>query len=222
VRPIHPPGRPNPWVEGETAAYHITHVENLASIVACGQLYCDNECSGAERNPVEIAYPDLKARRAGQAVEVAAGGTLADYVPFYFAPRSPMLYAISTGWVRGYNGPQEDILHLVCAVDELAEPGRFVITTRHPLAPLAEQRVDLDALDELDWPLMNATYWNDTDPDGDRKSRRQAEFLVHRSVPIEAIRLVGAMTKTAAARAVTLLDAMAHPPSVGVRKGWYY
>lgn len=153
---------------------------------------------------------------------MGAGGTLADYVPFYFAPRSPMLYAISTGWVDGYAGPQEDILHLVCSVDELAKPGRFVITTRHPIAPLAEQRVDLGVLDELDWPLMNAAYWNDTDADGDRKSRRQAEFLVHRYVSVQAIRLVGAMTKTAAERAAALLDAMPHPPPVVVRKGWYY
>ena len=37
--PTKPTGRPHPWVEGETPAYHITHVENLASIVDCGHLY---------------------------------------------------------------------------------------------------------------------------------------------------------------------------------------
>ncbi len=219
---MHPPGRPQPWVAGETAAYHITHIENLASIVACRRLYCDNDCSGAQREPVGIAHFDLKERRARKRIEVGAGGTLADYVPFYLAPRSPMLYAIATGYVSGYDGSQEDVLHLVCSIDELARPGRFVITNRHPMAALAQQYTDLDVLDELDWPLMNAIYWNDTDKDGDRKSRRQAEFLVHRSVPIEAIRLVGAMTRRAAERAISLLDAMPNPPPVVVRKGWYY
>jgi hypothetical protein len=133
-----------------------------------------------------------------------------------------MLYAISTGWVSGYHGSQEDILHLVCSVEELAKPGRFVITNRHPIAALATQHAELDALGELDWPLMRARYWNDTNADGDRKSRRQAEFLVHRSVPIEAIRLVGAMTEGVAERAAALLAAMPHPPPVVVRRAWYH
>jgi hypothetical protein len=69
---------------------------------------------------------------------------------------------------------------------------------------------------------MNAVYWHDTDEDGDRKFRRQAEFLVHERVPIEAIRLVGTMTEKVAERATTLLAAMPSPPPVTVRKGWYY
>jgi hypothetical protein len=219
---MHPPGKPSPWVEGETAAYHITHVENLASIIACGQIDCDNGCAVAERNPIGIAHTNLKAQRARTDVVVAAGGTLADYVPFYYAPRSPMLAAIWYGNVPDYDGAQDDIVHLVCSVDELAEPGRFAIVNRHPINPLAEQSHDLDALDFLDWPIMTAKYWADRDADGDRKYRRQAEFLVYERVPVEAIKLVGAMTREVADRAVRLLAPLANPPAVIVRKGWYY
>lgn len=219
---MHPPGRPNPWVEGETAAYHITHVENLASIVKCGGLDCDRGCVEAGIEPIGIAYSSLKGQRARTEVTVAAGGTLADYVPFYYGPRSPMLYTIWRGNVTEYDGSQEEIVHLVCAVEALAECGRFVITNRHPITALAEQFTDLAALDDLDWPLMNAKYWRDTDEDGDRKYRRQAEFLVHGHVPVEAIRLVGAMTREAAARAAKLLAGMPNPPPVIVRRGWYY
>jgi hypothetical protein len=219
---MHPPGRPRPWVEGETAAYHITHVENLASIVECGGLDCDNGCAEAGIEPVSIAYSSLKAQRARTEVTVAARGTLADYVPFYYGPRSPMLYTIWRGNVTEYDGTQEEIVHLVCSVEAMAEPERFVITDRHPITPLAEQFDGLDVLDELDWPLMNATYWHDTDRDGDRKFRRQAEFLVYRRVPIEAVRLVGTMTRVVAERTATLLAALPNPPPVVVRKGWYY
>jgi ssDNA thymidine ADP-ribosyltransferase, DarT len=221
-RPKHPPGRPKPWTEGELAAYHITHVDNLASIVACGELSCDRRCAAAERNPIGIAHTDLKEKRARKAVAVAAGGTLADYVPFYYAPRSPMLYSIATGWVAEYGGSQEEILHLVCSVDELAKSRRFVITDRHPITPLAEQSDDLDALDELDWGLMRAQYWSDTDEDGERKFRRQAEFLVYRSVPVTSIRLVGAMTRETASRAAESLSTLPDPPPVIVRRNWYY
>jgi hypothetical protein len=222
LRPPHPPGKPSPWVEGETAAFHITHVENLVSIVAGGGLDCDNGCAESGIEPISIAYANLKEQRARTAVTAAAGGTLADYVPFYYGPRSPMLYAIQRGNVMEYEGLEEEIVHLVCSVDTLAEPGRFVITNRHPITALAEQFDDLAALDDLDWPLLKATMWRDTDQDGDRKFRRQAEFLVHRRVPVEAIRLVGAMTEKVAERATTLLASLPNPPTVFVRKGWYY
>lgn len=33
---------------------------------------------------------------------------------------------------------------------------------------------------------MRSDYWNDTNEDMNRKSRRQAEFLVHHHVPLSA------------------------------------
>jgi|GEM_PF-892746 len=222
VLPSKPIGGPRPWAEGGTAAYHITHVENLASIVACGQIECDNDCAEAARNPIGIAHTDLKEQRARTSVTVAAGGTLADYVPFYFAPRSPMLISIHRGYVEQYDGGQDAIVHLVCSVQGLAKLGRFAVINRHPITALAEQFDDLAALADLDWTIMRAKYWSDTDEDGDRKFRRQAEFLVHRSVPIEAIKLVGAATDAVAHRAATLLEGMPDPPPVIVRRDWYY
>jgi ssDNA thymidine ADP-ribosyltransferase, DarT len=106
---MEPPGRPRPWVKGETAVYHITYIENLASIVRAGQLDCDNGCVAAAIEPVSIAYSSLKEQRARTEVTVASGGTLADYVPFYYAPRSPMLYTIWRGNVIEYAGSQDDI-----------------------------------------------------------------------------------------------------------------
>jgi len=222
VPPSKPICGPRPWVAGDTAAYHITHVENLASIIACGKIECDNDCAQAARNPVSIAHTHLKEQRARTTVTVAAGGTLADYVPFYFAPRSPMLISIHRGYVDQYDGGQDAIVHLVCSVQELANAGRFAVINRHPITPLAEQFDDLAALAGLDWTIMRAKYWSDTDEDGDRKFRRQAEFLVHRSVPIEAIKLVGAATDPIAQQATTLLAGIPDPPPVTVRRDWYY
>lgn len=76
-----------------TDIYHITHISNLPSIIQHGGLYCDNLIPQRNLHPQGIAHQHIKERRARRIVNVAAGGTLADYVPFYFAPRSPMLYA---------------------------------------------------------------------------------------------------------------------------------
>lgn len=49
-------------------------------------------------NFVTIGNPDLIDKRARRAVPLPPGGTLSDYVPFYFTPKSPMLLNIKTGF----------------------------------------------------------------------------------------------------------------------------
>lgn len=53
-----------------------------------------------------IAHQNIQDRRAYRQVPFDPGGVLHDYVPFYFAPRSPMLYTISRGNVVGYEQGQ--------------------------------------------------------------------------------------------------------------------
>lgn len=206
---------------GEVPAYHITHVDNLASIVRSGEICSDNACVENGHTRVSIAYTDLKEQRARVAVESARGGTLADYVPFYYAPRSPMLYVSHTDYVPEYSGGQEPIVHLVFCLQELAS-NCFAITDGHPISPLSQQFASLDGLEAIDWAIMHENFWADTDEDGDRKRRRQAEFLVHGSVPVLSIKLIGVMTKDIEKRAVTALANLADPPPIIVREGWYY
>ena len=217
-----PGERPDPWSDGTTAVYHITHVDNLASLAADGCLYCDTTCAELDRRPVSIAYTDLKARRARFVVGVAAGGTLADYVPFYYAPRSPMLYVISRGGVEGYAGGQVEVVHLVFRLEDIAAPGRFVITDGHAATPMSTQFDELGGLDAIDWDIMRDRYWSDTDEDGDRKRRRQAEFLVQGYVPLSALNLVITMTDEVAERAREALSTLENPPIVRVHPRWYY
>src|SRR3990172_7250353 len=100
-----------------TDIYHITHIRNLPNIIKDGGLWCDRLVSERNLAHVSIAYPHIKDRRTAKQVPVSAGGTLADYVPFYFAPRSPMLYTINRGNVIGYTDGQKPILHLVSTAE---------------------------------------------------------------------------------------------------------
>ena len=81
-----------------------------------------------------------------------------------------MLISIHRGYVEQYDGGQDAIVHLVCSVQGLAKLGRFAVINRHPITALAEQFDDLAALADLDWTIMRAKYWSDTDEDGDRNS----------------------------------------------------
>jgi hypothetical protein len=189
-------------------------------MVECDEIRCDSECTLMKPAPASIAYANLKERRAATRVTVGPGGTLADYAPFYYAPRSPMLYVNYRGGVDGNATGQNEIVHLVVDVDELIDAGGFVITDGHAATPLSTQFDDADGLEEIDWPIMSEKYWSDTDEDGDRKRRRQAEFLVHGSVSFSAVRLIGVIDAEIESRVAKLLEASPnHPRSISVEIG---
>src|SRR5881392_1033159 len=78
--------------------FRITHRDNLPWILANG-LHCRNS-NQTDSHFVTIGNPDLIDKRSRHPVKVPPGGTLSDYVPFYFTPLSPMLLNIKSG----YNG----------------------------------------------------------------------------------------------------------------------
>ncbi len=110
----------------------------------------------------------------------APGGTVHDYVPFYFGYRSPMLLNLKTGRVAGYNEGQEPLIYLVSTCQNVAESGAlFVFTEGHGAASYSEWFNDLRFLDRVDWGTVYERYWFSTLNDLDRQRRKQAEFLVH-------------------------------------------
>ena len=79
----------------EIRLYHITHVDNLAGIIDEGGVWSDNDVAKRAPGRVRIGYSRLKEIRSRTPVgSVSPGAFVSDYVPFYFAPRSPMLYVI--------------------------------------------------------------------------------------------------------------------------------
>ena len=206
-----------------TWIYHITHLENLSSIIRQGGLYCSGTVQQQSMNPLEIGYTDLKDKRSGWSVPRGPGGTLSDYVPFYFAPRSPMLYAIKKGQVAGYNAGQRPIVHLLVPIERVVEYGLpFVFTDGHAIKNPSKFFDNLDDLQQVDWKIMKDTSWHDTPEDGDRKRRRQAEFLVHRHVPWELIRGIGVHDKGIAEQVRQIVAGADYQPRVVVRRNWYY
>jgi GrpB-like predicted nucleotidyltransferase (UPF0157 family) len=80
------------------------------------------------------------------------------------------------------------VLYLVSTVEAVVSSGLgFVFTDGHAVMSPSEYYEYLSDLDEIDWPLMSATYWNDALDDPDRKRRRQAEHLVHQSMPWQLV-----------------------------------
>lgn len=206
-----------------TDIYHITHIANLAGIIEADGLWCDKLASERGNPKVSTAHMDIKTRRARRLVPVAAHGMLQDYVPFYFAPRSPMLYAIHTGFVEGYNEGQKPILHLASSVEfasSLKKPWCF--TDGHAVMDYTLFFEDLGDLQQIDWVVMRSQYWNDTQEEPDRKRRRQAEFLVHEFFPWDAVRFIGVYNEVIKKEVAAVVGAARHQPEVQVKRAWYY
>jgi len=206
-----------------TPIYHLTHVDNLPRIIQAGGLWCDAERARQGWDAVRIAYQHLKDRRARKPVPVCAGGTLADYVPFYFANRSPMLYAIHTGYVEGYSGGQAGIVYLVASVERAAESGcPWCFTDGHALEAFTRFFDELDSLTEVDWAVIESWSWHNREDDFDRRRRKQAEFLVYRSFAWECFHEVGVIDLGMKHRVEEAFGASGHRPLVSVRPRWYY
>ncbi|WP_405135720.1 DUF4433 domain-containing protein [Nocardia sp. NBC_01388] len=211
-------GRPNP-----TRVYHITRLEHLPSMITHG-IWSDTLASKRGLTSIQIGHQHIKDQRAKRGVPIAPGGVLADYVPFYFAPRSPMLYAIHRNNVRGYSGGCDRIVYLVCSVPELRRRGLVVVgTDRHAVTRYARFTCDDDELTGfVDWPLMEQVYWRDQPDDPDRCERRQAELLVHEHVPWASILGVAAKTSTVRTEVDQIIAAHGAVTQSRVVPGWYF
>ncbi len=105
------------------AIFHITHIQNLSMILKDEGLWCDTERKNRQIQTQGIAYEAIKLRRERRSVPTCKGGFVADYVPFYFAPRSPMLYAIHRGRIENYEDGQEPVIHLVSKIENVVKSG---------------------------------------------------------------------------------------------------
>ena len=205
--------------------YHITHVDNLPSILADGGVCCDSRLIARGGPAASIGMGDIKVRRLTLPVKCHPGDFVGGYVPFYFCPRSIMLYLIymANHPNLAYRGGQGPILHLEVDMNEAiawadAQPARWAFSLSNAGAPYAEFRGRQDQLDEIDWPSVFSTDFRSSQV----KEGKQAEFLVQEFVPWALVRRVGALTDVIQRQAMRALAGVPHRPPVDVRRDWYY
>ena len=213
-----PPARPK--------LYHITHVDNLRKIVADGELLSDAAMIARGGPAQAIGMSGLKRRRVEELeVDRQPGAKVGDYVPFYFCPRSVMLFVIhrANHPELTYRDGQGPIVHLEAdlhAVVQWAEESgaRWAFSLSKAGAYYTEFRSRLDELDQLDWQAIAATDFRPTEV----KERKQAEFLLHGRFPFELIERIGVRSADIQERAATALAGTRHRPAIEVRQGWYF
>lgn len=197
--------------------FHFTDVANLGSIMADG-------CVKAHRRArcnVDIGDQSVKRRRGTVTVPCGPEGTVGDYVPFYFATRSPMLFSISCGNVTGVSAEQRRLAYVIADTEAAYEAELdCVFTDGNAAAAISDFEDDPDRLGEhVDWPLMKQRYWANTDEDPDRRRRRMAEFLIHEEAPLGIVRGIAVYDQAMRGEAVAIVAGIL---PVAVRPGWYF
>ncbi len=214
--------------------FHITAIANLPAICTARALLSKNAGALAGIAYQSIAYQGAQGARAVQAVPDPPGGSIHDYVPFYFAPRSPMLGAIEKGRVVGCQWRQADIVHFETTVERVAAIGTaFVFYDRNATLPYSQPYTDLAKLDVVAWDLLTelpqldgfCKYWHDRPTVAryaDRMERRQAEFLFKDGVPLGQFVRIGVIDDRRADEVRAVLGrAGVHLP-VEVKRDWYF
>ena len=209
-----------------TPIYRITHVDNLGLCLRRGSLHAPEHTPDDGLVYRTIHDVDIQQKRRITHIPCGPGGAIHDYVPFYFGPRSPMLYRLHKGWVGGYTEGQEPIIYLVSTAQAVQASGaEFVFSDGHGLVAFTEWYHDLNDLDRVDWKMVYDDYWvDDPDADMDRKRRKQAEFLVHRFCDWALIQEIAVLNDSMKSKVEGVLGSF--PPEqrrpVCVRPDWYY
>lgn len=208
-----------------TLIYRIVHVDNLPVILQRGGLHAPNHVPNDGLVYRTIHNVDIQNVRQIRRISLGLCGTIHDYAPFYFGPRSPMLYQLHTGWVAGYTEGQSPLIYLVSTVQAVVNAGlRWVFSDGHGIAIFTSWFDNLADLAKVDWDTVYARLWRDTVDDMDRQRRKQAEFLVHEFCPWEVIQEIGVLDGVAQAQVEAILKQFDVDMRrlVHTRREWYY
>lgn len=203
--------------------YHIVHVDRLTSIAADNSLWCDAEILRYGPLGTTIGMNSIKQRRLQNSLSSHPDLHVGDCVPFYFCPRSIMLYVIhqASHPELAYRGGQGPIVHLEADLQQTVawaeeQDLQWAFTLSNAGASYFEDRCDLSELKEIDWDAVNATDWSQC------KEGKQAELLVEERFSWELISRLGVLSHQVHRQTLAALEGASHSPPVEIMPGWYY
>jgi hypothetical protein len=205
--------------------YHITHINNLEGILSNKVLWSDAKRLELGLDCEIVGMSEIKRRRLKELeVDCHPGTKVGEYVPFYFCPRSIMLYILYMGNHPdiSYREGQGPIVHLqadLMASIQWAEKHkvRWAFSDRNAGERIANFYNDVNKLNRVNWSAMAATDWRDIII----QEGKQAEFLMYESFPWELIEKIG-IHNNAVGKSVIEKVGKSQADMVMIEKSWYY
>lgn len=203
--------------------YHIVHVDRLQSIIADNGLWCDADIIKRASLGTTIGMSSIKQRRLDLTLTSHPDLHVGECVPFYFCPRSIMLYIIhqANHPELSYQGGQEPIIHLqadLLKTVNWAEHNcrRWAFTLSNAGAYYFEDRADLEKLNEINWPAVKTKNWQH------HKEGKQAEFLLEKYFPWHLVEFIGVYNEETYQQVNSALLLNEHHPTLQIEPSWYY
>jgi len=198
--------------------FHITQISNLERIISRGELLSDARMNQENLDTHVIGDAEIKRRRLNEiTTDCPPRRKVGEFVPFYYCPRSPMLYRINKGGTGLAEGCQSEIVHLVSKIGFVVQSGQtWVIADGNAGAYHTSFSNILDDIRELDWTAINSHYWSGV------VHHKQAEFLVADTFSWRLITHIGCYDMAAKQRVDEILRQTGHIPKVIVKREWYY
>ena len=203
--------------------YHICHVDRLASIIASNGLLSDAVIQQQALPGTVVGMNNIKQRRLTELqLSSHPGLFVGQCVPFYFCPRSVMLYLIYRRNAElTYQGGQEPIIHLEADLHATvawanAQAKRWAFTLSNAGAYYFEDRNNLAQLNQVNWDAVQANNWQQC------KEGKQAEFLLEYGFPWQLVERIGVRNHLIHGQVANALPAQGHRPVVEIRPEWYY
>lgn len=226
-----------PIAIGEQRIHHLTHIGNLAAILANGGLRADAGGAWETGPEVDISSPGNREARRTTAISGTASGTtgasamVADYVPFFLSPNANLWEGIRAGV------PDRRLSPSIRALPA-AEFVMLVSTVRQVTGTRATEAEDADAQndsrivvtddDAADALARFATTGETTERmlrrilgDSEHETLLRSEFLVKDTVPFESIALVGVANDKARDAVRAILAGSGYQPRVAVHPPWF-
>lgn len=159
---------------GVTSLWHMTHIDNIESIVNKGIL--SNKKAFLNAMPVDISDHNVQKWRCKK--DPIYDRELHDYVPTYFNVKNPMLFA------------KRDMEQNICLIEislSILSAKRFIFTDGNAASKNSNFYHSLNDLHRLPWDVLNADYWNDFE---DGKRKKCSEVLVLSIIPSKYIKKI--------------------------------
>ena len=198
-------------------AFRMTHIDNIPHIVRCGLVRASSPLR--DEHYVSIGDNQVINRRNESPIK---DYHLNDCIPFYFGPRSPMLYVIQ----HGYNGvcrvEPENIVYCVVGIDDLISNNvDCIFTDGHALNKLTKfyKKIQLPSINTIvKYDDVYSSRW-DLESDLDLKRRKEAELLIKEDLAPQYVKGYVVYNETAKQRLVSMSIAL---DKIVVAPGYYF
>ena len=208
--------------------YYILHWDTLGPVIDSGRIICHAVIANDPPIGTAIGMTNIKRQRMRTPVIGHWGTKVGDYVPFYFCPRSVMLYRIHANQGKDndpdlqYSGGQKAIVHLEADLRTVVnwaeiDQRRWAFTTGNAAAKATRFYNDLNDLNAIDWDVVLASNWSRS-----QRNVKQAEFLVYGFLPWHLVSRIGVMSDDVRQQVDEAISSSNHRPQVSVIPQWYF